>query len=490
MREIYYPKRPFLPCAVFAVFISLAVMLFGINGLLVAFAFAFCFLVITVLDRAVRGFLAVAVICFAVCVCSFFQIRLKVLPCENVSEKTYSFSGYVTQTVQKENGNLMTVSVNGGDLPKNIKVKVYTTTKYFEEGEGVFVKATLSSPDDDYKNYNYSGNVYLSGYASFVDKSGEINPILKLKGKIEKLFFERMPYDAASTVAAITVGTRDYQDEIFTETVRRCGVSHVMVVSGMHMAIICGAVLRLSLKIFKNPKISAVLSASAVVLLMSLCGFTPSVLRAGITYAVMLSGLFLIRRADPLNSLCLAVTLMIACNSYMMASAAFTLSVLSTAGIIILCPYLCKKWKTENIGNNFLRQIVMSVITTVSALITTLPLSVYYFGGLSLVNIVVNVLISFAVTVSLNSASLGLLFELIGLIPLSKISFCITRISTQYFNSVINFFGNFKYAFVSVDKTVFLIVTFLCIALFFAYKVVRNRKKGVLENGNSNGNDA
>ena len=64
-------------------------------------------------------------------------------------------------------------------------------------------------------------------------------------------------------------GDKYYLEPEFEEMVKRSGVSHIMVVSGMHMAIICGAFLKL-LKFLKlENKISAVITAVFVFLFMA-----------------------------------------------------------------------------------------------------------------------------------------------------------------------------------------------------------------------------
>ena len=174
----------------------------------------------------------------------------------------------------------------------------------------------------------------------------------------------------------------------------------------------------------------------------ALCGFSPSVIRSGVMYIIMLVGYRLHRQPDALNSLSVAFVIMMINNPFLIYNVGFLLSVTSTAGIIVLNPLLLKliridKWKIKP-----LRIIAELATVTISAQLATLPICLYYFGWISPWAILVNILISHAVTVAVVSAFIGIiLFAVPFFQPLSDLSFKICSFMTAYFNNIIMFFG-------------------------------------------------
>ena len=67
-----------------------------------------------------------------------------------------------------------------------------------------------------------------------------------------------MEYDEAATVAAITIGDRSYFSDEFYSNIKKAGVSHVMVVSGMHLSVIVGLTAFFIKKHFYNKCLRAI----------------------------------------------------------------------------------------------------------------------------------------------------------------------------------------------------------------------------------------
>ena len=117
---------------------------------------------------------------------------------------------------------------------------------------------------------------------------------------------------------------------------------------------------------------------------------------------------------------------------------------------------------------------------TLSALITTLPISVYYFGTISLVAIFTNICISFAVSVLLILAVVGIIFALIsGNNFFTSMIFNGAEIVSVYIVAVIRFFGNLPFASVPCKMWVIVVLYILVIAIFLILKYTNiiNRKK-------------
>lgn len=120
------------------------------------------------------------------------------------------------------------------------------------------------------------------------------------------------------------------------DAMRATSMTHIVAVSGTHTSIALGAVI-LALTGTGLPR-----SCRAAGALLALLAFValvrpePSVLRAAVMGAVVLAGLLLGRPARALPALAAAVTLLVVADPWLARSYGFALSVLGTAGLVLL----------------------------------------------------------------------------------------------------------------------------------------------------------
>ncbi|MBO5725568.1 MAG: ComEC/Rec2 family competence protein [Clostridia bacterium] len=160
----------------------------------------------------------------------------------------------------------------------------------------------------------------------------------------------------------------------------------------------------------------------------------------------------------------------------------FLLSASATFGIIVILPKFeeyIDKYVTKQLFNLLLK----ATAVTVSALITTVPISVYYFGTLSLVAVFTNICISFAVSVLLILAVVGIIFALIsGNNFFTSMIFNGAEIVSVYIVAVIRFFGNLPFASVPCKFWVIAVLYILVIAILLILKytnIIRFKKRSV-----------
>ena len=212
---------------------------------------------------------------------------------------------------------------------------------------------------------------------------------------------------------------------------------------------------------------------------MALCGFTASVLRAGLMYGIyMLSRIFLKKR-DGLNSLSIAVNIMLISNPFLIWNIGFLLSASATFGIIVILPKM-EEYIDKCVLNAIFNFFLKTSSVTLSALITTMPISVYYYGELSLVSILTNIFISTAISALLVFTVIAIVFGLIsgGNFFVSML-FNGAEMISVYIVAVIKFFGGLPFASVPCNIWVLSAVYILVIAIFLILKYTNiiNRKK-------------
>lgn len=435
-------KRPIFPCAVGLLAISLALSFGGaaiglITAAIVAVVSA------SLISVKIREGLVISALAVTVAVNIIYSEKNTVFVADSMSGSQQNISGTVTEIGFYDNGVNYTVLVNSGKL-KNRKVRLSYSGSIAGVGDRINTVSRVYSISDKYTPYYYSNEIFARGKIEVINSVSKGNGIYKttekIKNGITDKLFKNMSFDSAATLSAITVGDKIYQSDDFSAAVRASGVSHIMVVSGMHMSIICGSVYFLLKKSFLNHKISVVLAFAVTLGFMLLCGFTPSVVRSGIAYIVMLFGDLIYRKSDGLASLCFAVIIMILLNPFVAGNVGFLLSVASTYGILVIYPLIISR---VHIRQRVLSALAEAALISFSALIATLPVSLIFFKTFSPVALLTNICITYAVTVSLVLAAAG---TVVSFLPfgsiICRIPFFFADIVTKYYNFIIRLFGS------------------------------------------------
>lgn len=175
------------------------------------------------------------------------------------------------------------------------------------------------------------------------------------------------------------------------------GIRHIVAVSGLHVSILIAFVYLLS---GRKRVLTAALGFPILFLFAAIAGFTPSVVRACIMQGLMIGALLFDQEYDPPTSLAFAVLVMLIINPLTITSVSFQLSVGCIIGIFLfyahIYRYLYQKMggpKGKTIWCKIRRGICAGVAVSVSATIVATPLSAIYFGTVSIVGILSNLLI-------------------------------------------------------------------------------------------------
>ena len=207
--------------------------------------------------------------------------------------------------------------------------------------------------------------------------------------KLSSLFSE----EDASLLRGALLGDTDALSDGMADLLNRGGVRHLFVVSGLHVSLIAGAVHILLQKLRFPRRIAALCAIAATGFLVLLTGCGIPAIRAAIMTAAVYSGRIFFRKSDPLNSLCGAGLLIIMAAPYAVTSASFLLSFSATGGLFLLSPVLLR-WITDRLPLCLRRfsGILHIAVPTFSAGLATLPLSIAFFGGISLIAPISNVM--------------------------------------------------------------------------------------------------
>lgn len=150
-----------------------------------------------------------------------------------------------------------------------------------------------------------------------------------------------LPLAERGLLPGLVVGDVSNMDPAVSEDFRTTGLTHLTAVSGTNCSIVIGAVLLLSRRLRIGLRWTPVLALVALVGFVVLARPSPSVLRAAVMGTVGLLGLATGTRRAALPALSAAVLVLVLVDHDLAGSPGFALSVLATAGLLILAPPWC-----------------------------------------------------------------------------------------------------------------------------------------------------
>lgn len=365
-------------------------------------------------------------------------------------------------------------------LPEGLTVLVYGANNDISVGDIVNTEVSLSSvyngkddiyylSQDIYAELEIKSGLEIEGYSVFYRFLGKVRSFIK------DTLYSNLKSSNASTLSALLIGEKSEFTPQFQTAVRSAGLSHVMVVSGMHLAIIMSGITAVLSRFCIRKLWRNLLYVTAVFLFMAICGFSISIQRAALTYILALFATVINRDNDSLNTLLAAVCFILAFTPYVLFNISFQLSVLSTMGILVILPMAERRLNKFIPKVKIIRECVTAFIGSIAALIITLPVIIWHFGSFSLASPVSNMLVSYAVTVDLLVTALALIVSLV--LPFDifvKPLFLISGILTDYINRVIYFFGSSSAVMVETSRN-FALASVVLIAVVLIVKRIISR---------------
>ena len=225
-----------------------------------------------------------------------------------------------------------------------------------------------------------------------------------LRERLLTLLEEVFPEDTSAFAKALLLGdSSDLSYEVDT-AFKISGIRHIIAVSGLHVSMLFSGVYFLS---GKRRVLTALLGVPVLVLFAALAGFTPSITRACIMQGLMILALLFDREYDPPTALSFAVVVMLFVNPLTVTSVSFQLSVGCMVGIFLFAERL-RTWilsdkclgeaKGKSLKSKLKRWLASGVSVTLAAMVVTTPLCAWYFGTVSLVGVLTNLLTLWIVT--------------------------------------------------------------------------------------------
>lgn len=271
-----------------------------------------------------------------------------------------------------------------------------------------------------------------------------------------------VPGETGKLLSAFFLGNRALVSDRIAQDFGRVGISHILSVSGMHFSVLAGG-LEFLLNLFglRKKRRSSLIIVFAL-FYMGLTGFVPPVTRAGIMLVLVHIAHLLGRERDALTSLFAAAALICLFSPYAVLDPSLWLSFFSTFGIVVanegLAPVL-DRMKRRNLIGKIGGTVLFNLAVTFAATLAVLPLIWLYFGEISLLAPLSNLILTPIADLFMYAAPL---FLLLGRTVL--LSDAMAFLGELFFRMTRNL-SSWRHILLSLryDFTVYLILSFVLV---------------------------
>lgn len=199
-----------------------------------------------------------------------------------------------------------------------------------------------------------------------------------------------LPADQAGLLPGLVVGDVSALPESVEDDFRASGLTHLTAVSGANFAIILGAVLLLARGIGIGPRWTVVMCAMVLIAFVVIARPSPSVLRAAVMGGIGLLALVTGRRRQAVPALCTSVLLLLAWWPQLAVDFGFALSVIATAGLVVVAPVWTDWLRRHGWGRGAAEIVAVSA----AAHAVTAPIVAGMAGTFSVVGVLANIAVA------------------------------------------------------------------------------------------------
>ncbi|MBQ8416022.1 MAG: ComEC/Rec2 family competence protein, partial [Clostridia bacterium] len=397
----------FVCCAGVAFYLSFTwALILAIAAMLLAFVFLFLYL-----KKRTKSFFLLSLclfLAFSAAISSFLFFHVKFPKYQAYVGKECYVEGTVIKNLRplpyESTFQVELSSING--TPCKIDAKL--DCQYASAMQvGDRFSATATARSFQTKNGDETASALKEGMLlAFVCSSHEDCEILEETSNSARIFFiqwnERLSYRLNSVLgkatgalaSALLLGNREALDTDVTLAFERCGVTHLLALSGLHISILIGAFDLFLRKLLcpRAPRTAALVLLSLVYLMLTGCA--PSTCRAVLMFLILSLGFCWKAEYDSVTALFFALALMIFLGPNAILDIGMWMSFVAAGSIVIFWPLFQKK-TTELSRKKLLPKRCFQLLSSLTGaffvgLIANLGLmliQVLVFGRLSLMSI-------------------------------------------------------------------------------------------------------
>ena len=267
--------------------------------------------------------------------------------------------------------------------------------------------------DFDYRRYMEERGVF---YTCFFGRNSSLEVLkngtpplrtlpARLRWKFSAAVDSAMPSEDMARIRAVVKALAyGYQDEIpagIEESFRQSGAIHLLALSGMHLGLLYGLLLKLLALIGNSPTVKRIRSTVIIAALWAFTIFTGcgvSILRAAVMFSIYEAGVLAGRRRNGINALSLSAIIITVADPSAPSGISFQLSYAAMTAIFLIFPHLRAIVKTRN---RISGRIADACAMTIACQATTAPIILLHFGTFAFYSLLANLLCSPIVSIAM-----------------------------------------------------------------------------------------
>jgi competence protein ComEC len=281
---------------------------------------------------------------------------------------------------------------------------------------------------------------------------------------------QSIPEPDAGLATALLLGYNKTIGPIQQEWFSKSGLSHLIAISGSHITLIAALLSRLASNLNLKRKSALIFSSSLAIFYVIFSGAAPSAIRAGVMAFLTFLALFFGRENNAWRALLFAGTIMLFINPALLRDdIGFQLSFAAFTGLLLSAPLFQKhlSWWKE------------AFLVTLICQLFTWPISSYYFGVISLIAPLANLLSAWIFAPLFIILPVAIVFSFLGNF-IGLLFFWPAYLLTRYLLTVARICASLPFAAVDykIGAWVVFVYYFLLICLFlFTNQRKKKREK-------------
>ena len=309
-----------------------------------------------------------------------------------------------------------------------------------------------SFEDFDYKRYLFRKGIYTILIVEEYECEDWGNIALEIRYKLERIVERNLLEPEASLLIGIMFGSKRIFIEEFKNALNSAGVSHIIAASGYNVALVVSSIGILTRRF--AGKWVAIVQLLCIWIFCIFSGLSSSVVRAGTMTSLYLFALLWGREVNKGIALIFCATVMILLNPFLIHDLGFLFSFSSTMGLIFFSKCFL------GVKSKFLKD---SFLPTLTCLIFTLPISIFFFGKVSIVSIISNIII---IPIVNSTMFWGLGATIINIFVKIKILYLVPYIQLSIFKYLVTIASNIEMLELNVRKELLVLSIYTVLVLF------------------------
>lgn len=339
----------------------------------------------------------------------------------------------------------------------------------------------------NYVAFNANKYVYSSVYLSSQTwrKVGEEQSVSRYSYRIQNYLLTLLENSGLQQrnfelLAALVFGNKSYLQQDTKQEFSTAGAMHILAVSGLHVGIIALILLHIIGFIpFRNTAIlKSIMCCLGIWAYACITGLSPSVSRAACMFSLVCVSHILNRRVSVYNTLAAAACCMLIIEPRVLFEVGFQLSYAAVLGIIYFGN------KIQNIvprSSNIVWSYIWGIISvSIAVQITTLPITLYYFGFFPTYSICTNL---FAIPLAFILLLGVIVYLIVFSVPLiSEYIMYIIDFAASYLQHITYVFYQLPYAELQISLSqkgvcIMYVIIIICVTgieLYSFYRIQKN----------------